>query len=72
MISSTTSLANDRNVVGIDMSPDYIDFIDTSLEADGHQRIEFNKIIQRVSQPSPLWNSWTGNKANFRKPGNKK
>lgn len=67
-----TSLANDRNVVGIDMSPDYIDFIDTSLEADGHQRIEFDKIIQRVSQPSPLWNSWAGNKANFRKPGNKK
>ncbi|OQV64806.1 hypothetical protein AK51_07505 [Serratia nematodiphila DZ0503SBS1] len=66
-----TSLANDRNVVGIDMSPDYIDFIDTSLEADGHQRIEFDKIIQRVSQPSPLWSSWAGNKANFRKPGNK-
>lgn len=63
-----TSLANDRNVVGIDMSPDYVDYIQCELEADGNQTVRWNQLIERLKTPSPAWESWRGNKANFRKP----
>lgn len=64
-----TALANDRNVVGIDMSDDYVDFIQSALEADGHQSIPWSRLMQRLQEPSPLWPNWAGNKNNFRKPG---
>lgn len=67
-----TALAHDRNVVGIDMSDDYIDYIESALEADGHREIKFNAVLDRISRPSPLWDTWAGNKSNFRKPGKAK
>lgn len=67
-----TALAHDRNVVGIDMSKDYIDFVESALEADGHKQITWDQVLERIKQPSPLWDSWPGNKANFRKPGRAK
>lgn len=67
-----TSLANDRNVVGIDMSPDYIDYIQSALEADRHQKMQWPDLIQDIKQPSAAWDLWEGNKKNFRKPGKAK
>lgn len=64
-----TALAHDRNVVGIDMSDDYVDYIETSLEADGHKALSWPHLMQRIQQPSAVWSSWAGNRANFRKPG---
>lgn len=67
-----TALANDRNVVGVDMSDDYVDYIQSALEADGHESIDWNHVRSRLSEPSVLWKHWAGNKDNFRKPGNGK
>ena len=67
-----TALAHDRNVVGIDMSPDYIEYIQSALKADGHQITPWSHLIQRIQQSSPEWAGWAGNKANFRKPGRTK
>lgn len=64
-----TSLANDRNVVGIDMGAHYIDYIEGALEADGHAEIEWPMLIDRIQEPSAAWSTWCGNKNNFRKPG---
>lgn len=64
-----TALSNDRNVVGVDMSDDYVDYIQSALEADGHKPIPWSRFMQRIQTPSPLWSSWAGNKDNFRKPG---
>jgi site-specific DNA-methyltransferase (adenine-specific) len=64
-----TSLEHHRNVVGIDMGEDYIDYIDSALEADGHQRIEWPKLLKRIKRPSCAWSDWPGNQSNFRKPG---
>lgn len=67
-----TALAHDRNVVGIDMGEDYVDYIETTLQSDGHKRTTWNEVQTRLLNPSPLWNSWAGNKNNFRKPGKSK
>lgn len=67
-----TALANDRNVVGIDMSADYVDYIQMTLEADGHQAVSWPQLLSRIQRPSAVWASWAGNKANFRKPGRAK
>lgn len=67
-----TALAHDRNVVGIDMSADYVDYIQSALEADGHEATSWSYLQKRLKQPSAVWSSWVGNKDNFRKPGNAK
>jgi site-specific DNA-methyltransferase (adenine-specific) len=67
-----TALAHDRNVVGIDMSADYIDYIQSALEADGHHATSWQYLQKRLKQPSSVWSRWTGNKENFRKPGKAK
>jgi len=67
-----TALAHDRNVVGVDMSADYVDYIQSALEADRHQAISWSKLLKRIQQPSAVWSSWVGNKDNFRKPGRSK
>lgn len=67
-----TALSNDRNVVGIDMGADYVDYIQSALEADGHQTLSWSKLQKRIQQPSAVWSSWVGNRANFRKPGRAK
>lgn len=67
-----TALANDRNVVGIDMSPAYVEYIQSTLKKELHQEVTWDTLIQRVSQPSAEWDLWKGNKKNFRKPGQPK
>jgi len=67
-----TALENHRNVVGIDMSTDYIDYIESALEAEGHSQIEWSQLLKRIKQPSRAWNDWPGNQRNFRKPGGSK
>lgn len=67
-----TALEHHRNVVGIDMSDDYLDYVESTLESDGHNPIDWQIVEQKLSKPSGLWDQWAGNKANFRKPGRKK
>jgi site-specific DNA-methyltransferase (adenine-specific) len=67
-----TALAHDRNVVGIDMSTDYVDYIRSALKAEGHRAISWSHLLRRIQHPSADWANWSGNKANFRKPGRKK
>lgn len=64
-----TALAHDRNVVGVEMSDDYVDYIQSALQADGHQELVKPSLVKRLQKPSALWSSWAGNKDNFRKPG---
>ncbi len=66
-----TALANHRNVVGIDMSDGYIDYIQSAVEAEGFTPAEWSTIEKRLKNPSALWRSWDGNRMNFRKPGTK-
>lgn len=67
-----TSLANNRNVVGIDMSPDYADYIESTLESEYHDKIQWDSVVERLKSPSAAWSLWEGNKKNFRKPGKAK
>ena len=66
-----TALANHRNVVGIDMSDGYIDYMQGAVEAEGFDPVEWSSIEKRMKEPSALWRSWDGNRMNFRKPGTK-
>lgn len=66
-----TSLKHHRNVVGIDMSNDYIDYTQGVVEAEGFESVPWDIIERRLQQPSPLWDQWSGNRLNFRKPGTK-
>lgn len=66
-----TALEHNRNVVGIDMGDDYVDYIQLELEVDGNSELKWSEVEKRLRQPSALWNDWAGNKENFRKPGRK-
>jgi site-specific DNA-methyltransferase (adenine-specific) len=66
-----TALKENRNVVGVDMGEDYIDYIQSVLEGDGLKRIEWADFTRRLKRPSDSWDQWPGNKANFRKPTRK-
>jgi DNA modification methylase len=66
-----TALQNHRNVVGIDMSYDYIDYIHSAVESEGFESAPWSTIESCLKTPSPLWDSWEGNRRNFRKPGTK-
>ncbi|WP_158497360.1 DNA-methyltransferase [Limimaricola cinnabarinus] len=70
--SILTSMANHRNVVGIDMSDDYIDYVQGAVEAEEYQSSSWGELVERLQKPSPLWDDWTGNRQNFRKPGKSK
>jgi site-specific DNA-methyltransferase (adenine-specific) len=61
-----------RHVVGIDMSPKYIREVKKFLRAAAVTEIAENDVIKSITKPSPHWNAWVGNKANFRKPGTKR
>ena len=63
-----TALANDRNVVGIDMGMEYVNYIQSVLKDDGHQPLPWACLEEFIQQPSPLWSSWGGNISNFPKP----
>lgn len=67
-----TALQHHRNVVGIDMSDDYIDYVQGTVESEGFESAPWSAIESRLRTPSPLWDSWEGNRLNFRKPGTKK
>lgn len=67
-----TSIANHRNVVGIDMGDDYIDYVQGAIEGEGYEASDWNGLSKRLQKPSALWNAWDGNRQNFRKPGTKK
>ncbi|KAB2715337.1 DNA-methyltransferase [Brucella intermedia] len=67
-----TALAHDRNVVGVDMSEHYVDYIETTLQSDGHKPTTWNEVQKRLMKPSALWETWAGNKNNFRKPGRRR
>jgi site-specific DNA-methyltransferase (adenine-specific) len=67
-----TALEHHRNVVGIDMGADYIDYIEGKLQAEGHQATDWPQLLKRLKQPSRAWSHWAGNQANFRKPGRSK
>ncbi|MCW1934516.1 DNA-methyltransferase [Pararhodobacter zhoushanensis] len=67
-----TSLLNHRNVVGIDMSGDYIDYVQGVVEAEGFESAAWNAVTDGLKRPSALWDDWAGNRNNFRKPGTKK
>eukprot|EP01037_Dinobryon_pediforme_P006125 gene6125-6200_t len=63
-----TALKHNRNVVGIDMGADYVDYIDGVLEAEGCPEISWDDLVGRLKVPSEAWHSWAGNRMNFRKP----
>ena len=67
-----TALKHHRNVVGIDMSDNYIDYVQGEVEGEGFESVSWEDIESRLKAPSPLWESWAGNRVNFRKPGTKK
>lgn len=64
-----TALEHHRNVVGIDMGSEYINYMNAVLEGDGHKKAKWSDVVERIAQPSNFWDIWSGNKNNFRKPG---
>lgn len=66
-----TALKHHRNVVGIDMSDDYIDYVQGAVEGEGFESVPWSVVEGRLKRPSPLWREWNGNRLNFRKPGTK-
>jgi site-specific DNA-methyltransferase (adenine-specific) len=67
-----TALKHHRNVVGVDMGADYIDYIESVMEVDGHQDVSWEKLECRLKRQPASWTNWAGNKDNFRKPGTQK
>jgi DNA modification methylase len=67
-----TSILNHRNVIGIDMGDDYIDYVQGVVESEGFESASWNTIREGLPQSSALWDDWPGNRKNFRKPGTKK
>ena len=64
-----TSIANHRNVVGIDMGDDYIDYVQGVIEGEGYFPSQWSTVEEGLKTPSALWDEWGGNRQNFRKPG---
>ena len=67
-----SALANDRNVVGVDMSNDYISSIKETLKSDGLQDTPWSNLSNVIGHSSAEWDNWAGNRLNFRKPGKSK
>lgn len=70
--SVLTSMAHHRNVVGIDMGDDYIDYVQGAIEGEGYESSSWDDLVERLQKPSALWDEWAGNRQNFRKPGTAK
>ena len=70
--SVLTSMAHQRNVVGIDMGDDYIDYVKGAIEGEEYNSSSWDDLLERLQKPSALWNEWAGNRQNFRKPGTAK
>jgi site-specific DNA-methyltransferase (adenine-specific) len=54
------------------MGDDYIDYVQSIVEAEGYEATSWNNIESGLQNPSALWDEWAGNRKNFRKPGTKK
>lgn len=67
-----TAIANHRNVVGVDMGDDYIDYVQGAVESEGYESAAWDIVEDGLKKPSALWDEWAGNRKNFRKPGTKK
>ena len=63
-----TAIQHHRNVIGIDMGTEYIDYVGRLVESEGFESTPWSHINSRLERPSPLWGKWRGNRANFRKP----
>jgi len=70
--TALTAVANHRNVVGIDMSDDYIDYGQSAIEGESYESTTWDDLTNRLQKPSALWDEWAGNRQNFRKPGTAK
>lgn len=66
-----TALEHKRNVVGVEMGEEYIDYIRKVLKDSSTRPCPWSDIENRLTQPSHLWDSWKGNRKNFRKPRTK-
>ncbi len=62
-----TALEHGRNVVGIDLSKQYVQYIQGRLRQAGHETISCDTMKATLSTPSPLWDEWAGNVENLRK-----
>lgn len=67
-----TAIQHHRNVVGIDMGADYIDYVQGTVEGEGYESAPWESIETGLKRPSALWRDWEGNRLNFRKPGTKR
>lgn len=61
-----------RHAVGCDLSLDYCQDVVTYLKNDGVQEISEDDLFKALKAKSRHWDSWAGNKANFRKPGSRR
>jgi DNA modification methylase len=61
-----------RNVVGIDLGQRYVEETIKLLLARGCSISDWRKLEKALKEGSHQWNTWHGNKVNFRKPGTKK
>ena len=64
-----TSIQHHRNVIGIDLGTDYIDYVEGLVESEGFSSIPWSCVTTGLQQTSALWREWRGNRVNFRKPG---
>jgi site-specific DNA-methyltransferase (adenine-specific) len=61
-----------RHAVGIDLSSKYThDFI-SHLKKGECQEVEWKTLQAALKKPVKLWDSWSGNRRNYRKPGTAK
>lgn len=67
-----TAIANHRNVIGVDMGDDYIDYVRSTVEAEGYELAPWSTVEDRLKKPSQFWKDWAGNRNNFLKPKSKK
>ncbi len=54
------------------MSKEYTREVRRILNKTGAAEATEAKVLATLRGPSPHWNKWPGNKANFRKPGTKR
>lgn len=68
---TTVDVANKlgRHAFGIDMSDAYIQGVRGFLDKHKSGETSEENFLQTIAKPSAHWDSWAGNRANFRKPG---
>lgn len=66
-----TAMRLGRHAVGIDMSPAYIQQVQTYMTKSGAMTVDETTFSEVMAKEPVSWKTWTGNKSNFRKPGTK-